>query len=33
MTDKQLVAQLRQMKVNTKGLFLPATSQIGAIEE
>ena len=33
MTDKQLVAQLRQMKVNTKGLSLPATSQIGVIEE
>ena len=33
MTDKQLVAQLRQMKVNTKGLFLPATLHIGVIEE
>ena len=33
MTEKQLVAQLRNMKVNTKGLFLPTTLQIGVIEE
>lgn len=33
MTDKQLSDQLRQMQVNTKGLFLPATLQIGVIEE
>ena len=33
MTDKQLVAQLRQMKVNTKGLFITATLKIGVIEE
>lgn len=33
MTDKQLVAQLRNRKVNTKGLSLPTTLQIGVIEE
>ena len=33
MTDKQLAAQLRKRKVNTKCLVLPAMLQIGVIEE
>ena len=33
MTNKQLSELLRQMKVNTNGLVLPATLQIGVIEE
>lgn len=33
MSNKKLSTKLRQMKLNTKGVVLPASLQIGVIEE